>query len=82
MYLEKLADTHKEDGLDSHPGCVLAQVASFILYAVGVLDLLEKLHLLNDVLPLLHMMERGRENQRGNLRKGYLTTTDNITLTS
>ena len=43
---------------------MLAQVASFILNTVGVLELLEELHLLNDVLPLLHVPERRRKNHR------------------
>ena len=37
----------------THPCCVLTEVASFVLYTIGVPDPLEKLHLLYYVLPFL-----------------------------
>ncbi len=37
----------------TYPCCVLTEVTAFVLYAVGVPDPLQKLHLLYDVLPFL-----------------------------
>ena len=41
----------------SYPCCVFAEVAAFVLYTVGMLNLLEKLHLLYNVLPFLRETE-------------------------
>lgn len=37
----------------TYPCCMLTEVAAFVLYAVGVPDPLQKLHLFYDVLPFL-----------------------------
>lgn len=47
----------------AYPCCVLTEVTAFVLYTVGVADPLQKLHLLDNVLPFLPGKETGRKNK-------------------
>lgn len=61
---------------ETHPCCVLSQVAATVLYSVGVAQLLEELYFLDDVLPFL---KRNKKQQPQSLMNTcdwcYITST-------
>lgn len=57
-YVEHNLFTQTQTHTHTHPCCVLSQVAATVLNSVGVAQLLEELHFLDDILPFLEQKQR------------------------